>query len=140
MLTDFFVIFPNVKFGDDVRTMILENTALREGLANKKELEKLKSEDSKKYIEFIDNIDFELLLPETQKALKENIKYVNMDKLLITCAYRFYDNLRNVDLDLKISQSIHEILKSIRRNIVLKKCKKKEKKKNITNIYSYIKK
>lgn len=117
VLTDFFVIFPNVKFGDDVRTMILENTALREGLANKKELEKLKSEDSKKYIEFIDNIDFELLLPETQKALKENIKYVNMDKLLITCAYRFYDNLRNVDLDLKISQSIHEILKSIRRNI-----------------------
>lgn len=118
LLTDLYEIFPTTYFGNDIRTMILENEALRKGVISKDELEILrKSEDYEKYTTLIDNVDFQGLLPDLKSTLREYAQYMDMDKLLLISAYRFNEGLENGYIDQRAILGAKEILQGIIENI-----------------------
>lgn len=124
ILTDFCEIFPSKSFGNDIRTMILENEVLRSGRASKEKIEELREKEKyEEYTKLIENIDFKQLLSEIKNTLRQYSKYINMDKLLLISAYRFNDGLENKYIDPEAISSAREILKNILVNIKDKKTK-----------------
>lgn len=120
LLTDLYCVFPNEQFGNDIRTMILENEALRTKAKTREELESLKMiESQEEYSEFIDNISFDGLLPYVKSTLREYAQYIDIDKLLLISAFRFNEYLEkeanNQDINLLIG--IKFILEGILDNI-----------------------
>lgn len=93
LLTDLYEVFPDIIFGNNIRTMILENAILRDKIKTKEELEEIKMTDYDKYIKLVDNTEFISLLPEVNKTLKEYVQYIDIDKLLLISAYRFEEGL-----------------------------------------------
>jgi len=118
LLTDLYHIFSNEQFGNEIRTMILENQVLKMGLKTRKELEELKTlETYDEYTEIIDGIAFDGLLPDIKVTLREYSEYIDMDKLLLTSAYRFNEALENNNINPKIHLGVKEILQGILNNI-----------------------
>lgn len=118
LLTDLYEVFPNISFGNDIRTMILENETLKEGRISRKDLEELKQKEKyEEYARIIDNVDFQKLLPDLKESLREYAKYINIDKLLLISAYRFNEGLENGYIEEKAVLSANEILKGILINI-----------------------
>ena len=118
LLTDLYYIFPNEQFGNDIRTMILENEILRAGTKTKEELQALKTFDTQEeYAEVIDNVSFNELLPDVKPTLKEYAQYIDIDKLLLISAYRFNEGLENGYIDSRVIMSAKEILQGILYNI-----------------------
>ncbi len=118
LLTDLFNVFPEEELGNEIRTMILENQAIEKGIKTREEIEKLKNlELYEEYAELIDGIEFEGLLPYIKNTLREYAQYIDLDKLLLTSAYRFYEALENEKLTPKMYLGIREILQGIASNI-----------------------
>lgn len=117
LLTDFYEIFPDAQFGDHIRTMILENAVVREGLKTREELDYLKNTRYKEYLELIDNTEFTSLLPSIKDTLKEYIQYVDIDKMLLISAYRFNEGLEEGLINPKTYMAAKEILEGILENI-----------------------
>lgn len=114
LLTDLYEIFPTEQIGNDIRTMILENEALKKGLKTREELQALKTiENCDEYANLVDNINFQDMLPDIKATLREYVKYVDIDKLLLISAYRFYEGLENGYIDSRLVLSVQEILKGI---------------------------
>lgn len=118
LLTDLYEVFPSFDFGNNIRTMILENEALRSGKISRKGLEELRQEEKyEEYAELIDNIDFKEILPELKETLRQYVKYIDIDKLLLISAYRFNEGLENDYIESSAVLSAKEILKGILINI-----------------------
>lgn len=111
LLTDLSEIFPYQQFGNDVRTMLLENEILRKGIKTKDEINELREKATiEEYSEVIDSTEFNELLPQLKEVLKKYIQYVDIDKLLLISAYRFYEGLENGSIKNENCQSAKEIL------------------------------
>ena len=118
LLTDLYHVFLNEQFGNEVRTMILENQAIKIGLKTREEIEELKTlEKYDEYTEIIDDIAFDGLLPDIKLTLREYAEYIDMDKLLLTSAYRFEEALENNNINPKMHFGVKEILRGILDNI-----------------------
>lgn len=118
LLTDLYNVFPSEQLGNEVRTMILENQVIKSGIKTREELEELKTlEKYEEYANIIDNINFEGLLPEIKKTLREYSEYIDMDKLLLISAYRFCEALENGTVSEKVHSNVKEILDGILKNI-----------------------
>jgi len=118
LLTDLANIFITPKFGNEVRTMILENEILRRGIKTRKELESLKTKVTyEEYSNLVDNVYFEGILPYIKSTLREYCTYMDMDKLLLTSAYRFYEGLENGNIGSKYSIGAKNILIGILQSI-----------------------
>lgn len=118
LLTDLYNVFPNEQFGNDIRTMILENEVLRTGTKTREELQALKTFDTQEeYSEVIDNVSFDGLLPDVKATLKEYVQYMDIDKLLLISAYRFNEGLENGYIDPKTLMGAKEILQGILANL-----------------------
>lgn len=118
LLTDLYCVFPNEQFGNDIRTMILENEVVRAGTKTREELQALKTFDTQEeYVKVIDNVNFKGLLPDVKKTLREYVQYIDIDKLLLVSAYRFNEGLENGYVDSRLIMSAKEILKGILCNI-----------------------
>lgn len=118
LLTDLYNVFPNEQIGTEIRMMILENQAIRLGVKTKSELENLKAlEKYEEYANIIDNINFEGLLPEIKKTLREYSEYIDMDKLLLISAYRFCEALENGSVKESAYSNVKVILEEILKNI-----------------------
>ena len=121
LLTDIYEVFPDRDFGNYVRSMILENQVLIKGIKTKEQLEELKSiQTYDTYAEIIDNISFEGLFPFIKDTLREYAEYIDMDKLLLISAYRFYEALENGYIDERLHYGVKEILQGIVGNIKTK--------------------
>lgn len=113
VLTDFCEIFPDEQFGDNMRTLLLENSILKENIKTREELEEMKSRDCRKYDDLLENTKFIKLLPDMKKLLEKYIKYVDIDKLLTISAYRFEEGLENGVIDPKNIDAVKVILNTI---------------------------
>jgi len=79
LLTDLYNVFQSEQFGNEIRTMILENQAIKIGLKTRKELEELKTlEKYDEYTEIIDGITFDSLLPDIKATLREYAQYIDI--------------------------------------------------------------
>lgn len=118
LLTDLYNVFPSEKFGNEIRTMILENQALKLGTKTREELEKLKTiENFKEYIKLLDEISFEGLLPDIKSTLREYAEYLDLDQLMIISGYRFYEILEHGNINNEMCLGIKEILNGLLDNI-----------------------
>lgn len=118
LLTDLYRVFPTESFGNDIRTMILENAVIKRKIKTASEIQALKTlETYEEYAELIDNISFEGLLPDVKEALREYCAYIDIDKLLLISAYRFQEGLENGYIPLKAQSGAKEILKGILDNL-----------------------
>lgn len=118
LLTDLYRVFPTEAFGNDIRTMILENAVIKRGVKTASELQALKTlETYEEYAELIDNISFEGLLPDIKEVLREYCTYIDIDKLLLISAYRFQEGLENGYIPLKAQIGAKEILRGILDNL-----------------------
>lgn len=128
LLTDLYEVFPNTQFGDCIRTMLLENTLLKQKVVTRQELNKLKAGEQEAYDKFIeDNLDNTQLLKDVSKAIRDYIEYVDMDKLIMICAYRFIDGTEHEDLEIyklgMVKETLTEIVKFLNNDRTLLKCK-----------------
>jgi len=98
--------------------MILENEILKNKLKTRDELEDLKTMESyEEYIGLIDSVSFDTIVPDIKNTLKEYVQYIDMDKLLLISAYRFYELLHEEDLEKELHEGIKDILEEILNNI-----------------------
>lgn len=118
LLTDLYRVFPSEHFGNDIRTMILENEVLKKGSKTREQLQELKTlENYEEYTTLLDNVCFEGMLPDIKETLREYAQYIDLDKLLLISAYRFNEGLENGYISPKMTLSAKEILKGILQNI-----------------------
>ena len=117
VLTDFCAIFPDENFGDDIRTLILENAVLKEKIKTREELDELKIKKYDEYNEIIENTNFENLLPDIEETLEKYIKYVDIDKLLMILAYRFQEGLESKCIAPEHIKYVKSILEVILENV-----------------------
>lgn len=114
LLTDLYQICATEQIGNDIRTMILENEVIKKGLKTKEELQALKTiENCNDYTNLVDNIKFQDMLPDIKDTLKEYVKYIDIDKLLLISAYRFNEGLENGYIHPELVVSVKEILRGI---------------------------
>lgn len=93
-ISDLRVIFPDERFGDIIKTMILENKLISNGIKTIDELQELKDkEDIREYIELMRSSYSKDMLPDVKAVLKEYAKYIDLEKLLLVSAYRFNEYL-----------------------------------------------
>lgn len=118
LLTDVSKAFPDLQFGSDIRTMVLENIALEQGIISKRDLDILRTIDEE-HKEFIDNnVPYDKSsLTKVKLALREYIQYVDMDKLLLISAYRFNEALEKGNINEKMHIVVRDILYGILDNI-----------------------
>lgn len=117
-LTDLYPVFQDDEMADDLRTMILENKILQNGLKNIDEIRKLRrSENHEEYTELINNMNFKELLPDIKEALKEYIAYLDIDKLLLISGYRFKEGLENGYINPEAHIYTKELLEIILENL-----------------------
>lgn len=116
VLTDFCEIFPDVQFGDSMRTLVLENAILKENIKTREELEEIKNRDYEEYEYLLENTEFSKMLPDIKNLLEKYIKYVDIDRLITICAYRFEEGLENGVIDHKNADTVKLILNIIINN------------------------
>lgn len=117
VLTDFLEIFPDEQFGDSMRTLLLDNSILKENIKTREELEEMKSRDYEEYEKLLEKTKFMKLLPDVKKLLENYIQYVDIDKLLKISAYRFEEGLENKMIDPQNIETVKEILKVLVKHV-----------------------
>ena len=110
VLTDFCEIFPNEQIGDDMRTLILENSILRNKVKTKEELLKIKKEDCNEYNRLVEGIEFKKIMPDIKDVIEKYAQYIDFDKLLLICAYRYEEGLENRIIHDEDIDSVKDIL------------------------------
>lgn len=118
LLTDLYEVFADDQLGNYVRTMILENSAVRNGVATAEELIDLKNKNQfNKYSEIVDDVEFQDLLPYVKNALYQYVDYLDFDKLLLVSAYRFEDMLESKSLNPKGNTALKTLMIVIKESI-----------------------
>ena len=128
ILSDLEHVFPSRKFGNRLRTMILENSIIKGGLKTVHELESLKTaENQEKYSYLLESVNFSEILSEIKITLKEYSEYIDIDKLLVIAAYRFNRLLEDGNVDSKdniyVYNIIQKILESVKNSNTTISCK-----------------
>lgn len=124
LLTDLYEVFLTTDLGDSIRTMILDNYALKSGAKTKDELEELRAlENQEQYLSAVEHMDFKDILPEVKLTLREYAKYMDMDKLLLISGFRFFKALEDEKIDSSLYLNTKKILEEILKNIFDKKIK-----------------
>lgn len=96
LLTDLAdIICSDPQFGAYIREAILNNVLVKKELATKEELDYLRQNDMQEYINIIDNVENSSIPFELSDMLEKHIKYIDIDKLLLTAAYRYEEALEN---------------------------------------------
>ncbi len=114
VLTDLYEVFPDIQFGDAVRTMIIENELLSRNIATREQLNKLREGSIEEYDKFVDdNLDVTRMLSDMSTVIKDYIDYVDMDKLIMICAYRFINGVDHNDLKIENTKALKETLEEI---------------------------
>jgi len=123
LLSDLRHIFPDENFGENIRTMILENEAVKNGTKTRQQLEELKKADTlNEYEDVIYSMYSQDILPNVKETLREYAQYIDLDKLLLICAYRFNEWLEE-GTDTNNALIMKDILNGILNNIEDKKAK-----------------
>ena len=118
LLTDLYEVFADEQLGNYIRTMILENSAIRNGVTTKDELIYLKSkEEFDKYSDIVDNTEFYDMLPYIKKVLYQYADYLDLDKLLLVSAYRFEEVLEDKSFNKQNTKAVENLLQIIKDNI-----------------------
>ena len=97
ILSDLKFILPDEQSGIELRECILNNAVYNKGEYDVRQLNNIKDLDHNKYAEIIDGIEPDYFLPELRKEIIRNIRFVDMDKMLLLIAYRFEEYLEEVD-------------------------------------------
>lgn len=122
LLTDLSEIFTRRELGAAIRTMILDNNVLKRGEKTHNELEQLKRLPNRdEYEDIAKNINFVEILSDVKETLREYAEHMDIDKLLLISAFRFFDALENNCINPKMQSNIEEILQQILSNISDKK-------------------
>lgn len=92
LLTDLSVIFPNSKIGMDLKECILDSIKYAKNTEPVKSAGELK-EVVEKEAKNATSINPREYVPKMREELKRNIRFLDFDKLLLICAYRYEDCL-----------------------------------------------
>lgn len=137
LLTDFYEIFSDSQLGDHIRTMILENAVIEEGIKTREELEDIKATNYSEYTRIIDETEFINLLPSVKKAIKQYVQYMDIDKMLLISAYRFNEGLESGIINgnnvLVTKQILQGILSNFKNENIKVLCSLQNKKNNSYN-------
>lgn len=77
------------KLGDYIRTMILENAVIEEGIVTPDELERMRTEDLEKYSSIIESDSiYQKVVSKIKSAFMEYASYMDIDRMLLISAYR----------------------------------------------------
>ena len=93
ILSDLQNILPDAQTALKLREAVLVNALLKEKHITIEQLENLREKNDEKYVSMIDGVSLQAYLPELKEALEKNIRFMDIDKLLLMCAYRFEEYL-----------------------------------------------
>lgn len=110
-------IFPNEKFAFNIQRDMYDREIINKTGISAKELNILMNEDTEEYgklLEYARNEDF---VPYMKQVLKENLKYVDFDKLLLIAGHRFEYGLEMLAKENQDTKGYNEIIGVIKDNI-----------------------
>ena len=114
VLSDLNHLLPDKQLGAELREYILNKAVAAKGEYSIKQLIDIKNDDYNKYVDIIDSIEPEYYLPEFRKELIKNIRFIDIDKLLLLISYRldeYLENVENPDLKPGVAKYIIEYIK-----------------------------
>lgn len=126
LLTDICSILPDKQLGLKLREAILINAVLNEKQMSFKQLSEIRIKDFAEYADLIDNANPQFYLPELKEVLVRNIRFVDIDKLLLICAYRFEEHIERRETTKEDQETIKICMDFIRDNIENKNLKMNE--------------
>ena len=108
-LPDIRYMFSNKVIGDHIYGMILDNEVIGQKGNHTNSVEVIKDN--------IDTFNYQKLLTSIKNTLREYVEYLDIDNMLLICAYRYHDNLENGELSTDILPAVQEVLKEILANL-----------------------
>lgn len=97
VLSDLSYIIPDFNIGAELREVILNNSLLKQGKISMEEIETVKQENFDKYDELLQSVNKKEYLPELRKQIRANARFIDIDKMLLICLYRFEEYMeRNI--------------------------------------------
>lgn len=108
-LTDFSQVFAKEELGDAVRNLILDNNVLKNGTKTGAELNKLRFENPEEYTRLIENQSFYQILPGVTENVEKYLEYIDLDKLVMICSYRYEHDLENKNIRLENPQDVRSV-------------------------------
>lgn len=112
--SDLNYLLPDRQLGAELREYILNKAVAAKGEYSINQLINIRDNDYDKYVDIIDSIEPEYYLPELRKELIKNIRFINIDKLLLLISYRldeYLENFENPDIELGEAKYIIEYIK-----------------------------
>lgn len=95
ILSDLKFILPDEQVGIDLREAVLTNAVCRKGEYTFKQLMNLKSHDYNQFLDILENIEAQYFIPELREELIRNIRFVDLDRMLLLIAYRYEEYLES---------------------------------------------
>lgn len=130
-IKDLYDIFPDQKLGETIVTGAILNVLKEEGVLDYNDSNQIQKNYGK-VKEILKNKDITYGYTEIKEAIKNNIKYVDLDKFLMIVAYRIEENLEEVEIspeELKLKKKLlEELSRYFKKNKTCLLCEFSEKK------------
>lgn len=116
IFSDFEVMFIDKAFGTTIKTLVIENMAIDDGTQSVYSLNKLRIQHSNAYSDFFKKFTFSDAVVNMKECIEKNYQYLDIDKMLLICAYRLEERIEKGDL----TSEIHPLVQIIYDNISAK--------------------
>lgn len=122
-LEDLSYIFPSRRFGELVKTMIIENTAMKRGVTSD-EINRLRYGDIEEYRKRVENYKWDIRFNSyIADVLKAYAQYIDVDSLLLLSAFRFNESLEEEMISPSAFEDVQTLIEGILKCIKDKKTK-----------------
>ena len=89
LLSDLAVILPDKELGLELREVILNNAVMESKNIVQEHIDEIRSKSFKEYEDLLDSVEPRCYLPELREELIKQSRVIDMDKILLICAYRY---------------------------------------------------
>lgn len=112
--SDFEVMCIDEDFGYLLKTQILDNKAVKDGIISSEELNKIRQTDFDAYNNVYKKIDLSNTLGVIKENVEKYIQYFDINKMLLTCAYRLEEKMEEKMMTNDIRKYIEVIYNNVK--------------------------
>ncbi len=113
IFTDLNEVFPDDQFGYSIRSVLLQNEIIKSKIKTQDELNELKANNYNEYLDITENVNIDSILKDTKDILEKYAQYVDIDKLITICSYRYYEALENNTIKPEFYKTVADILQTV---------------------------
>ena len=126
LVSDLTALLPTEEVGMTIREVILNNSIIRNRNMTCQELENIRDTDYESYTQLIDSTNPEEYLPIFREEILKNIRFIDIDKLLLMAGYRIESSMESGFVKGKDGQTLYHLVRYIKEKIENKKISFKE--------------